>query len=79
MTAAGAPRAPLLARRSYESLRHCKWVDEIVVDSPWVISEAFLTEHDIDFVCHDDLPYTDTSGVSATGDVYEHIKRVRAV
>ena len=26
----------------YESLRHCKWVDEVVRDAPWVISQEFL-------------------------------------
>lgn len=41
----------------YESLRHCKWVDEVIPDSPWVLTDAFLAEHDIDFVCHDALPY----------------------
>ena len=51
----------------YESLRHCRWVDEIVKDSPWVITPAFLDEHDIDFVLHDDLPYADTSGASGCG------------
>lgn len=28
----------------------------------------------IDFVCHDALPYGDASGQSASGDVYAHIK-----
>jgi hypothetical protein len=31
----------------YESLRHCKWVDEVVTDAPWVITEEFLKEHDV--------------------------------
>jgi len=58
----------------YESLRHCKWVDEVVEDAPWVISDEFLDKHAIDFVCHDALPYTDASGQSDDGDVYSHIK-----
>lgn len=29
----------------------------------------------IDFVCHDALPYGDASGQSASGDVYAHIKK----
>lgn len=41
----------------YESLRHCKWVDEVIADAPWVITDEFLEKHDIDFVCHDALPY----------------------
>jgi hypothetical protein len=36
-----------------------------------------VPQYDIDFVCHDALPYVDVSGASATGDVYDHIKKVR--
>jgi choline-phosphate cytidylyltransferase len=43
-------------------------VDEVLMDAPWVITEEFLTQHDIDFVAHDDLPYADNSG--QTDDVY---------
>ncbi len=109
----------------YESLRHCKWVDEVIHDAPWVINEQFLLDHDvrprtravclsrslrrsvlatllspsfsvgldlihrvscrvrchsrpcvaqIDFVCHDALPYVDTSGAATSGDCYADIK-----
>jgi choline-phosphate cytidylyltransferase len=59
----------------YESLRHCKWVDEVVKDAPWVVSDEFLQLHSIDFVCHDALPYGDASGESGNGDVYAHLKQ----
>lgn len=58
----------------YESLRHCRWVDEVVPDAPWVITKEFLDKHQIDFVAHDALPYVDTSG--AGNDVYEFIKSI---
>ncbi|PSC70048.1 choline-phosphate cytidylyltransferase 2 [Micractinium conductrix] len=58
----------------YESLRHCKWVDEVVPNAPWVITEEFLNEHSIDFVAHDALPYADTSG--QTDDVYGFVKKL---
>ncbi|XP_068302761.1 choline-phosphate cytidylyltransferase 2-like [Pyrus communis] len=58
----------------YESLRHCKWVDEVIPDAPWVINQEFLDKHEIDFVAHDSLPYADTSG--AGQDVYEFVKAV---
>ncbi|KAL6840859.1 hypothetical protein ACP4OV_029385 [Aristida adscensionis] len=58
----------------YESLRHCKWVDEVIPDAPWVINQEFLDKHHIDYVAHDALPYADTSG--AANDVYEFVKAV---
>ncbi|EFJ33076.1 hypothetical protein SELMODRAFT_25358, partial [Selaginella moellendorffii] len=56
----------------YESLRHCRWVDEVVEDAPWVITQEFLDKHRIDYVAHDALPYADTSGASK--DVYHFVK-----
>uniref|UniRef100_A0A453NJN4 choline-phosphate cytidylyltransferase n=1 Tax=Aegilops tauschii subsp. strangulata TaxID=200361 RepID=A0A453NJN4_AEGTS len=58
----------------YESLRHCKWVDEVIPDAPWVVTEEFLNKHNIDFVAHDSLPYHDASG--ASNDVYEFVKKL---
>uniref|UniRef100_A0A383WP28 choline-phosphate cytidylyltransferase n=1 Tax=Tetradesmus obliquus TaxID=3088 RepID=A0A383WP28_TETOB len=56
----------------YESVRHCKWVDEVLKDAPWVITGDFLEAHNIDFVAHDDLPYADNSGQA--DDVYGPVK-----
>ncbi|KAK3121093.1 hypothetical protein QOZ80_8BG0645920 [Eleusine coracana subsp. coracana] len=58
----------------YESLRHCKWVDEVIPDAPWVLNQEFLDKHNIDYVAHDALPYADTSG--AANDVYEFVKAI---
>jgi choline-phosphate cytidylyltransferase len=60
----------------YESLRHCRWVDEVVRDAPWVVTPAFLDKHGIDYVAHDALPYADASGEGADGDVYALVKRL---
>lgn len=54
------------------AMRHCKWVDEIVEDAPWQIDEAFIKEHDIDFVAHDGAPYP-SPGLT---DLYEIPKRL---
>ncbi|CAN1327822.1 Choline-phosphate cytidylyltransferase 2, partial [Linum perenne] len=59
----------------YESLRHCRWVDEVIPDAPWVVTQEFLDKHRIDFVAHDSLPYADASG--AANDVYDFEKRLR--
>ena len=57
------------AERS-ESVRHCKWVDEVIQNVPWVITDEFLREHQIDFVAHDDIPYP--SGDH--DDIYKGVK-----
>ena len=33
-----------------------RWVDEVVLNAPWVITKEFLDKHQIDFVAHDALP-----------------------
>ncbi|XP_071698128.1 choline-phosphate cytidylyltransferase 2-like [Rutidosis leptorrhynchoides] len=61
-------------RERYESLRHCKWVDEVIPDAPWVLTQEFIDKHKIDYVAHDSLPYADASG--AGNDVYEFVKSI---
>lgn len=53
-----------------DSLRHCRWVDEVIPDCPWVVTPAFLDEHNIDYVAHDDIPY----GSGDSDDIYKPIK-----
>ncbi|KAJ5226734.1 uncharacterized protein N7469_006740 [Penicillium citrinum] len=53
-----------------ETIRHCKWVDEVIPNCPWVVTPEFLSEHQIDYVAHDDLPYQAAEG----DDIYEPIK-----
>lgn len=53
-----------------ESLRHCRWVDEVVENAPWVLDDEFLTKHRIDFVAHDDIPYQSED----CDDVYKFVK-----
>jgi choline-phosphate cytidylyltransferase len=53
-----------------ETIRHCKWVDEVIEDCPWIVTPGFLEEHQIDYVAHDDLPYVADEG----DDIYKPIK-----
>lgn len=77
MTNANKGRTVLRDYERYESLRHCKWVDEVVPDAPWVLTNDFLERHQIDFVCHDALPYADASGEAENGgDIYANIKKM---
>ncbi|XP_016418261.1 choline-phosphate cytidylyltransferase B-like isoform X2 [Sinocyclocheilus rhinocerous] len=54
----------------YEALIHCRYVDEVVRDAPWTLTPEFLKKHRIDFVAHDDIPYTS----AGSEDVYKDIK-----
>ncbi|XP_072297351.1 choline-phosphate cytidylyltransferase A isoform X1 [Eucyclogobius newberryi] len=54
----------------YDAIRHCRYVDEVVRDAPWTLSPEFLKKHRIDFVAHDDIPYSS----AGSDDVYKHIK-----
>ncbi len=55
----------------YESLRHCRYVDEVITDAPWNLTDEFLEKHKIDLVAHDDIPYGTKDG---TLDVYAPLK-----
>eukprot|EP01068_Selenidium_serpulae_P001600 Selendium_serpulae@DN1748_c0_g1_i1.p1 len=61
------------------TLRHIKWVDEIIAPCPWVATLDFLEKHNLDYVAHDDLPYTagaKKGNDEESGDIYAPIKRV---
>ncbi|KZV92618.1 hypothetical protein EXIGLDRAFT_836318 [Exidia glandulosa HHB12029] len=53
-----------------EAVRHCRWVDHVVADAPWEITQDFLDKYAIDYVAHDDVPYV---GIG-TDDVYSYVK-----
>lgn len=76
----------------YEAVRHCRYVDEIVRNAPWILNQDFIDKHhvsrslssyqlfdgthddflQIDFVAHDDIPYTSVG--HEADDVYAFIK-----
>lgn len=60
----------LSAKERAETIRHCKWVDEVVEDCPWIVSVDFLEQHQIDYVAHDDIPY----GADEGDDIYKPVK-----
>lgn len=53
-----------------ESLRHCRYVDEIIKNAPWVVTDDFLDKYRIDYVAHDDAPYAGKGSM----DIYAPLK-----
>lgn len=31
----------------YEAVKHCRYVDEILIDAPWAITDEFLEENKV--------------------------------
>lgn len=52
------------------TLKHCRWVDEVIADAPWCVTTDFLEKHRIDYVAHDNLPYASAD----SDDIYQPIK-----
>ncbi|KAL7420244.1 choline-phosphate cytidylyltransferase [Cryptotrichosporon argae] len=40
-----------------EAVRHCRWVDEVLPDAPWVVDQAWLDKYQIDYIAHDEDVY----------------------
>ncbi|KIM90062.1 hypothetical protein PILCRDRAFT_812873 [Piloderma croceum F 1598] len=53
-----------------EAARHCRWVDEVIPDAPWIIDPEFVSKWQIDYVAHDEDPY----GAVGHDDVYSYVK-----
>jgi choline-phosphate cytidylyltransferase len=71
-------RKPILSwNERCESVRHCKWVDEVVYDAPWIITKEFIDKYNIDYIAHDNTPYPlSSSNNTCIEDVYEEVKKL---
>ncbi|GJP44736.1 hypothetical protein CLOM_g4093 [Closterium sp. NIES-68] len=61
------------------ALKHCRWVDEVVENAPWVLTESFISQHCIDYVAHDSIPYMqkpEGGSSDQAEDVYAYVKSV---
>lgn len=61
----------LTGQERAETVYHCKWVDEVIPNCPWIVTPEFLEKHNIDYVAHDDEPY----GAAEGDDIYASIKK----
>lgn len=51
-------------------MRNCKWVDEVVEDAPWTVTQDFIDKHRIDYIAHDEEPYQS----AGSDDIYKFVK-----
>ncbi|KAK9472636.1 uncharacterized protein V1510DRAFT_364866, partial [Dipodascopsis tothii] len=63
----------LSADHRAQTMVHCRWVDEVILNAPWIVTPAFIAAHEIDYVAHDDIPYGDADGGEA--DIYAPMKQ----
>ncbi|KAF8331566.1 cholinephosphate cytidylyltransferase [Amanita rubescens] len=63
-------RSVMIHQERLEAVRHCRWVDEVIPDAPWVIDNDFIQKHHIDYVAHDEEPYAS----AGQADVYYPMK-----
>jgi len=55
-----------------EQVYHCRYVDQLIVRSPWVMTQEYLDAHEIDVVVHGDDNSFDENG----NDAYAFIKNI---
>ncbi|KAG7087473.1 hypothetical protein E1B28_013437 [Marasmius oreades] len=53
-----------------EGARHCRWVDQVLPEAPWILDQAFIDKYQIDYVAHDEDPYV----AEGHEDVYTIVK-----
>ncbi|KAK0189654.1 cholinephosphate cytidylyltransferase [Armillaria mellea] len=63
-------RSIMIHAERLEAARHCRWVDEVVPEAPWIIDQEFLDKYQIDYVAHDEDPYV----AEGHEDVYSYVK-----
>eukprot|EP01116_Phalansterium_solitarium_P005231 TRINITY_DN16677_c0_g1_i1.p1 TRINITY_DN16677_c0_g1~~TRINITY_DN16677_c0_g1_i1.p1 ORF type:complete len:226 (-),score=42.89 TRINITY_DN16677_c0_g1_i1:222-899(-) len=56
VTASHKGKTVLTHDERVESVKYCRWVDEVVENAPWEITEDFVKQHQIDYVVHGDDP-----------------------
>lgn len=68
------PRFPHVER--CELLRHCRWVDEIVPDAVWTLTDAFLVAKRIDYVALEEGSSVNPEFDKMRLKGYDHLKKL---
>ena len=52
----------------------CKYVDQVISGAPWELTAEFIEQYKIDWVVHEDIPYT--MGAKDGSDVYSTVRKL---
>jgi len=55
-----------------EAVSHCRYVDQVIIDSPWIVTLDFINLHQIDYVTHGEDDSYDEDG----NDCYKFVKDI---
>jgi choline-phosphate cytidylyltransferase len=55
-------------------LKHCKWVDDVIIGCPWKTTPEWARSQGIHYIAHDDIPYANGADES-NNDVYFDMKK----
>jgi cytidyltransferase-like protein len=55
-----------------KNISSCKYIDEILSDVPWVITEEFMNKNNIDYIARESAPYVSKD----TDDIYAIPKKL---
>jgi choline-phosphate cytidylyltransferase len=69
----GYPPIMTLVERS-TVVSDCKYVDQVLSGAPWELTEEFIEHNKIDWVVHEDIPYT--MGAKDGSDVYSTARKL---
>ena len=53
-------------------IKHCKWVDDIIIGPPWIVDQEFIDKYNIDYLAHDVSSYP----TGSPNDVHKYVKEI---
>jgi len=59
-----------------KNVSNCKYIDEILNDVPWIITEEFMTKNNIDYIAREEAPYISINNNELIEDIYAIPKKL---